>query len=143
MNPFHAVAALACFALPVAALADGPATVRDLESPVTLSKDEVIALLPGAKVERVSARGSNQNWTNDSDGTMVVYSDNRMLNAVRTSTAGKWHISDDGRYCVLIPWRGAETEEWCRFVIKASDGYYMAKATTMGNEKVFKVAIKK
>jgi hypothetical protein len=115
--------------------------VRDLQSPVALSKAELQQLMQGAKISRVSAKGSNQTWSNDSDGTMIVHSDNRMFSAGRSSTASKWHISDDGRYCVLIPWKNVETEEWCRFVVKTSDGYYTAKSVEVGTEKVYRVDI--
>lgn len=145
MSLLRAVTVVLSLSLPLPALADGPAVVRDIQSlsPVTLTKAELQQLLPGAKMARVSANGSNQAWSNDSDGTMVVYSDNRMFSGARSSTSSKWHISEDGRYCVLIPWKRVATEEWCRFVIKTSDGYYLAKAHDLGDEKVFKFDINK
>src|SRR5262245_49958660 len=143
MSLLRAAALLAGLSASLPAFADGPAMVRDLKSPATLSKAELQQLLPGAKMSRVSGKGSDQSWSNDSDGTMVVHSDNRMFSAARSSTSSKWHISDDGRYCVLIPWKAVPAEEWCRFVIKTSDGYYMAKAVDSGSEKVFKFDISK
>jgi hypothetical protein len=126
-------------------------TLRDLEgkSPRKLSKDEVAQLIPGANMARVSARGNQHYWSNDKDGSFVASSDNRgggaaVVGQGRPSTAtGKWHISDDGRYCVLIEWKGVPTEEWCRFVLTTSDGYYMVKSDSVGTERVYKFEIKK
>ena len=62
----------------------------------------------------------------------------------RPSTAsGKWHISDDGRYCILIEWKGVPTEEWCRYVLETTDGYYVTRSTSVGTERVEKFEIKK
>ncbi len=126
-------------------------TMRDLEGKNlrTLSLDEVKQLLPGAKMSRISQRGNRHFWTNDSDGKFVASSDNMggggtVIGGGRPSTApGKWHISEDGRYCVLIEWKGVPTEEWCRFVLDTSDGYYMTRSTTVGTERVEKFEIKK
>lgn len=145
MSLLRAATLVLALSLPLSAFADGPAVVRDLQSlsPVTLTKAELQQFLPGAKMARVSVNGSNQAWSNDSDGTMVVHSDNRMFAGTRSATASKWHISDDGRYCVLIPWKRVPTEEWCRFVIKTGNGYYLAKSFDLGDEKVFKFDISK
>ncbi len=105
---------------------NAPLTLRDIadKNPRKLSKDEVTALLPGARMARVSQRGNRHIWTNESGGSFIASSDNQGVGmdaraAGRPSTAqGKWHISDDGRYCVLIEWRGVPTEEWCRFVFE-------------------------
>jgi hypothetical protein len=125
-------------------------TLRDIEDkkPRTLAKDEVTALLPGAKMSRLTPTGSRHDWANDADGSLVASTDNRgnanPMAAGRTVTArGKWHISDDGRYCVLIEWKGVPAEEWCRYVLETSEGYYMARSTSVGTERVFKFDIKK
>lgn len=126
-------------------------TLRDLEgkSPRKLSKDEVTQLMPGAKMARISARGNQHYWSNDKDGTFVASSDNRGAGAAvvgqgrQTTATGKWHISDDGRYCVLIEWKGVPTEEWCRYVLATSDGHYMVKSDSVGTERVYKFEIKK
>ncbi|RZL89204.1 MAG: hypothetical protein EOP82_20480 [Variovorax sp.] len=75
-------------------------------------------------------------------------SDNRGASAVgasgRATTApGKWHISDDGRYCVLIEWKGVPTEEWCRYILQTTDGYYAVRSDSVGTERVYKLEIKK
>jgi hypothetical protein len=126
-------------------------TLRDLESknPRKLSKDEVTQLMTGAKMSRISGRGNRHYWSNDSGGSFVISSDNTGKGASgggagRPSTAqGKWHISDDGRYCVLIEWKSVPTEEWCRYVLDTSDGHYMTKSDSVGTERVYPVEIKK
>ena len=135
----------------LAAAQTQPLTVRDLadKNPKTLSKVEATELLPGATMSRISPRGSRNEWKNSSGGSFIASSDNQGAGAManvqgRAVTApGKWHISDDGRYCVLIEWKGVPTEEWCRFVIQTSDGCYMAKSTSVGTEVAYKFEIKK
>lgn len=143
-------AMLACTAS--AAFAQAPElTLRDLadKSPRKLSKDEATQLLTGAKMARISGRGSQNYWSNDSDGSFVASSDNKGGGAAaqhsnRSVTArGKWHISDDGRYCVLIEWKSIPTEEWCRYVLQTSDGYYMVRSDSVGTERVHKFDIGK
>lgn len=128
-----------------------PLTLRDIEDkkPRALTKDEVTQLIPGAKMSRVSVRGNTHYWTNESGGSFVASSDNMggggtVRGGGRPSTAsGKWHISDDGRYCILIEWKGVPTEEWCRYVLETSDGYYTTRSTSVGTERVEKFEIKK
>jgi len=124
--------------------------LRDLESksPKKLSKEEATELLTGAKMSRVSGRGNVHYWSNDAGGSFVISSDNRGAGAVRasgqtTTSPGKWQISDDGRYCVLIEWKGVPTEEWCRFILQTTDGYYSVRSDSVGTERVYKLEIKK
>lgn len=140
------------FVAAVAVAQSGPLTLRDIadKNPRKLSKDEVTALIPGAKMARVSGRGNRHTWTNDAGGTFYATSDNMgtgfdpRAQGKPTTVPAKWHISDDGRYCVLIEWRGVPTEEWCRFVFEASDGnYYMARSDNVATERVEKFEIKK
>jgi len=143
------IPAMALFALSVVpALAWGQAAppahvVRDLEplQPHTLSAEELQQLMPGAAIRRVNEKGNSQAWTNGVDGTFVVSSDNRATTGRASTAPGKWHLSEDGRYCVLIDWKRAETEEWCRLVIRTSDGYYSAKSDRLGTEKVHRLDI--
>jgi Protein of unknown function (DUF995) len=126
-------------------------TLRDLEgkSPRKLSKDEVTQLMTGAKVARISARGNQHYWSNGSDGKFVASSDNMGAGAITrgqgnvSQALGKWHISDDGRYCVLIEWKAVPTEEWCRYVLDTSEGHYMVKSDSVGTERAYKFEIKK
>jgi hypothetical protein len=125
--------------------ADPAAVVRDLEtlSPVTLTRDELQALLPNAKMGRIATNGNEHLWTNESGGKFIISTTNRARMGKPTTAPGTWQISEDGRYCVLIEWRGVDTEEWCRFVIKTSDGYYATKSNKTGTEKVYKLDISK
>lgn len=132
---------------------EGPQVVRDLDpmTPRKLTKEDLQQLLPGAKMSRLSASGNTHLWTNDPDGTFIVSSDNRNLpggggaTGARGSTApGKWHISDDGRYCLLIEWKSVPTEEWCRYFFVVADGsYYATKSARNPAEKVYKLQVSK
>ncbi|MBI4995706.1 MAG: DUF995 domain-containing protein [Rhodocyclales bacterium] len=135
-----------CFAA-TSALADAPAVFGDLDplSPEKLSKEQLDQLLPGAKMSRVSATtGSTHYWTNDADGNTTVSSDNKsgigqtLMNRTGVTAPGKWHISPDGRYCVTIEWKKIPTEDWCRYVFKTSDGYYLSKTDQNRAEKVYR-----
>ena len=122
------------------------AVLRDLDAQgrATLSKDELGQLLPNAKMSRSSGKGNTHFWKNDSDGTFIISSDNKDKPSGRHSTAqGKWHISDDGRYCVLIEWKINPTEEWCRYIVKSGADYYSTKSDKTGTEKVYKLVISK
>jgi hypothetical protein len=126
-------------------------TLRDLEgkSPRRLSADELKQLIPGARMSRIAASGSMHQWSNDSGGSFVISSDNMGTGTpVRTQGRpsqqnGKWHLSDDGRYCVLIEWKAVPTEEWCRVILQAGDQYYSAKSDSVGTERVHRIEIKK
>lgn len=118
-------------------------TLMDLQDRVTLTKEELGQLLPKASMSRVTANGNKQNWKNDADGTFIIRSDNRGLLTASSDAYGKWHISDDGRYCVLIEWKRNPTEEWCRFIVKAGDAYYATKSDKHNTEKVYKLEISK
>jgi len=43
----------------------------------------------------------------------------------------------------LIEWRTANADEWCRFLLDTTDGYYMTKSTSVMTEKVYKLEIDK
>ena len=117
--------------------------VRDLDAVgrVTLSKDELTQLIPDAKMSRTSAKGNTHYWKNDLDGSFIISSDNRDSNSRSSTAPGKWHISEDGRYCVLIEWKKNPTEEWCRYLMKAGKDYYSTKSDKIGTEKVYKLEI--
>ncbi|MBP6776368.1 MAG: hypothetical protein KA151_03840 [Piscinibacter sp.] len=136
---------LASFAIVVSTLATAQEVLRDLDAQgrVTLSKDELDQLLPGAKMSRTSARGNTNIWSNEPGGSFVVSSDNRDRGGMPTTARGKWHISEDGRYCVLIEWKVNPTEEWCRYIVKAGAEYYATRSDKTGTEKVYKLSISK
>jgi hypothetical protein len=126
-------------------------TLRDLEgkSPRKLGKEEVTQLVSGAKMSRLSVTGSRHFWTNEPGGAFVISSDNmgpgvpERYRGRPSSQAGKWHISEDGRYCVLIEWKAVPTEEWCRFLLQTSDGYYAVRSDSVGTERAHKLEISK
>jgi hypothetical protein len=124
--------------------------LRDLDdkNPKTLTAEEIKQLLPGAKMKRVTPRGWVNTWTNEPGGQFIVSAFNLNPGMSRStggsSSRGKWHMSDDGRYCVLIEWVGNyPTEEWCRYVLQTSDGYYLVKSDKLKTEKVYKMEISK
>ncbi|MEP7301339.1 MAG: DUF995 domain-containing protein [Caldimonas sp.] len=119
--------------------------LRDLDAQgrVTLTKDELSPLLTNAKMSRTNAKGNTHFWKNDAGGDFVINSDNRDKGGRNTTAQGKWHISEDGRYCVLIEWRVNPTEEWCRYLVKSGADYYATKSDKTGTEKVYKLSISK
>lgn len=143
---------LAFFSTPAMAQ-EGPQVVRDLNpmTPRKLAKEDLQQLMPGAKLSRVATSGNTHIWTNDPDGTFIVSSDNRntpggnsLTGARASTTRGKWHVSDDGRYCVLIDWKSTPTEEWCRYFFVVPDGsYYATKSDQNPTEKVYKFQVSK
>lgn len=136
---------IAAIAFGSPAQAQEAAMLRDLDAQgrVTLSKEELTQLLPGARMSRVSGSGNTQIWKNDTDGSFVISSDNRDRAGANSTAQGKWHISEDGRYCVLIEWRRNPTEEWCRYVVKAGADYYATRTDKTATEKVYKLSISK
>ena len=140
-----ALAGLAAFTSGTPAHAQEAAVLRDLDAQgrSTLSKEELTLLLPGAKMSRLTAGGNTQLWKNDTDGSFVISSDNRDRAGANSTAQGKWHISEDGRYCVLIEWRRNPTEEWCRYVLKAGADYYSARSDKNATEKLYKLTISK
>jgi hypothetical protein len=141
---------VAAAVLPGVANADAPVLFGDLDplSPQKLSKEQLDQLLPGAKMHRVAAStGSNHFWTNDADGTFIISSDNKsginssITNRSGVTAPGKWHIAPDGRYCVTIEWKRVATEDWCRYVFKTSEGYFVTKTESNRAEKVYRIDI--
>ncbi|WP_428424867.1 DUF995 domain-containing protein [Methylibium sp.] len=127
------------------ALGQEAAFVRDLDASgrVTLTKDELSQLLPGANMGRLTAKGNTHSWKNDAGGSFVISSDNKDRGGNASTAHGKWNISDDGRYCVLIEWKTVDTEEWCRYIVRAGETYYATKSDKLGTEKVYKLSIKR
>ena len=122
-----------------------PAVLRDLDeqAQTPLSKDDLVQLMTKAKMSRTAKSGNTLIWTNDPDGNLIVSSDNKDRGSRASTAHGKWHISDDGRYCVLIEWKTVPTEEWCRYILKTGDAYYGTVSVKVGTEKLFKLDISK
>lgn len=142
-----------CLRLPLLSLAllstfafgQTPAVLRDLDDQarVPIPKDDLVGLMTNAKMSRAAKSGNTHIWTNDPDGTFIVSSDNRDRGSRASTAHGKWHISDDGRYCVLIEWKSVPTEEWCRYILKTGDAYYSTVSVNVGTEKLYKLDISK
>ena len=111
------------------------AYAQALELRTPLSKNAAIQLLEGASVELTSTRGNRLSWKNDVSGSMVAHA--ATPNGRVSAAEGTWKINDKGQFCVSINWR-SNLEEWCRFVVKEDDGYYLTRS---GGEKVTKVDI--
>ena len=128
---------------PVLAQAAEAKVLRDLDAAgrTTLTREELVQLLPGAHMSRISAKGNTHLWKNDSGGSFIISSDNRDRGAVASTASGKWSISDDGRYCVLVEWKTIETEEWCRYIVRSGADYYATKSDKTGTERVHKLSI--
>jgi len=133
---------VASFAI-VSTLASAQEVLRDLDAQgrVTLTKDELNQLLPNAKMSRTTAKGNSNFWSNDPSGSFVISSDNKDRGGAHSTARGKWHISEDGRYCVLIEWKSVPTEEWCRYIVKSGAEYYATRSDKTGTEKVYKLSI--
>ena len=44
---------------------------------------------------------------------------------------------------MLIEWKGVPTEEWCRYILRTTDGHYAVRSESVGTERVYKLEIKK
>jgi len=143
MRRYSVITFIAVSIAQTSAYAQEASQLRDLDplSPQLVTKQELDALMPNAKMSRTIANGNLHLWKNGTDGTFIVSSDNRATNRVPATGQGKWHIANDGRYCILIQWR-TSSEEWCRFILKTTDGYYATKSLQLGTEKVYKLDIK-
>ncbi|MBV5337760.1 MAG: DUF995 domain-containing protein [Deltaproteobacteria bacterium] len=104
---------------------------------IQLTKKELQALLPNAKVKSMSGAGSTRYWENSLDGKFVASSDVRGQVASRSSQAhGNWSIADNGTYCVLLEWK-TSTEQWCRYIFRADDKYFGVKSIVDDASRVY------
>ena len=99
---------------------------------VKMTRDELLSFLPGTKVTHFSSGGSERHWTNEPDGNLYATTNNKTYGSATgsrtTGQAGKWKVSDEGKYCVEIDWKRA-SEDWCASVLKGEgDTYYLNKA---------------
>lgn len=97
------------------------------ESGRRMTRDELLAFLPGTRVTHVNQVGSERHWINEPDGTLVANSNNKFFgNAIGTqgaSQAGTWLVNDEGKYCIDIDWKRVH-EKWCAAIIKTQEGGY-------------------
>lgn len=105
-----------------------------------MTRDELLAFLPGAKVTHFSQAGSERHWTNETDGTLIANSNNKLYgNAIGTqsaSHAGTWTINEEGKYCIDIDWKRVH-EKWCASVLKSQDGGYYLNTVDDKHKIVF------
>jgi hypothetical protein len=103
-------------ALLICTCASGEAlTLADVKakSGVQLGADELKQLLSGAKVANQIPSGSTRRWENRPGGDLSASSDGRGLPTPRVfSGSGTWNVD------------ATQTEEWCRYILKAGDKYY-------------------
>ena len=128
--------------LAVPAVAEEVVMLQDVQAqaPSQLSRDDLLALMSGARMKRINEKGSTHLWTNEPGGEMTVSSDNGGGLAKSSTAKGKWSISEDGRYCLNIQWK-RESEESCRFILKTADGYFAVNALEPGSQKAYKLTI--
>lgn len=101
------------------------------DSAVKMTRDELLSFLPGTKVTHISSGGSERHWTNEPDGSLYATTNNKNYGSATgsqaTGKAGRWKVSDEGKYCVEIDWKRA-SEDWCASVLKGvGDAYYLNK----------------
>lgn len=82
--------------------------------PLPLTRDQLIALMPGATLLRTNTAGALREWVNVPNGTLTVYWAGGGF-AQSHSASGKWRVTDDGRFCLQIDWED-KPENWCRFL---------------------------
>jgi hypothetical protein len=108
------------------------------ESGARLSREELASLIPGTKAVFVIKGGSTHSWTNEPDGKFVATTDAKSITNTGMgggyTARGGWHVSDDGKYCISIEWK-RYPENWCRFVYRMPDGYYLSDTDDPSAEK--------
>lgn len=91
-----------------------------------LSKDDLVALLPGASLTRQLERGEVRINT-VKDGSLNASYQEKARNTGQLKGYGTWKVTDDGKYCFEIKWnRAFENVSGCRTMYKAGDDYYGA-----------------
>lgn len=138
----HAAVGLSLLGASWLALAQtpAPATLGELASPVQLSRDELLTLMPGARMVRINDKGNSHRWTNEPGGDMVVSSDNRSDGRASTARA-HWHIDDQGRYCLSVQWKRGAEDDSCRYVLKAGGDYFAVESMDAPTRKLYRLEI--
>lgn len=123
--------------VPLGVCAQAPGTLAELQplSPVVLTRDDLLALLPGARMRRVNDKGNTHHWVNETGGEMVVSSDNRSEGRPSTAAA-RWHIDELGRYCLSVRWKRGPEEQSCRHLVRTTQGYFSVEAVEPLTRKV-------
>jgi hypothetical protein len=105
---------------PVASAGSQPAGAG---RPPRLSRDQLLALLPGSTMLRTNVAGALRQWVNKPDGTLTVFWGGGGLRSRAHSASGRWSITDEGRFCLHIDWEDLP-ENWCRFLEPTLNGEY-------------------
>ena len=99
-------------------IAQGNAPHPGSGRPLPLTRDQLIALMPGATMLRTNTAGALREWVNVPNGTLTVYWGGGGF-AQSHSASGKWSVTNDGRFCLQIDWED-KPENWCRFLESTS-----------------------
>lgn len=118
---------LVTLALCAAAYADEPTLgAIKAQGAQALSKDDLVALLPGASLTRQLERGEVRINT-VKDGSLNAGYQEKARNTGQLKGYGTWKVTDEGKYCFEIKWnRAFENVSGCRTMYKAGDDYYGA-----------------
>ncbi|MBP6187400.1 MAG: DUF995 domain-containing protein [Azonexus sp.] len=101
------------------------------DAAVKMSREELLAFLPGSKVTHINSGGSERHWTNEPDGTLYATTNFKVFgNGTGSATAGKdgaWKVNEEGKYCFDVDWK-TNHETWCATILKGEGGaYYLGK----------------
>jgi hypothetical protein len=95
-------------------------------SQAPLSRERLVAEVPGSQMERVGQSGGVRRWVNHADGTANI---TRLARPGAKATSigkasGKWSISQDGKYCLEEDWsvEAGGSFTWCSRVYKDDAG---------------------
>ena len=88
-----------------------------------LTRDELLALLPGSTMLRTNKSGALRQWVNKPDGTLTVFWGGGGIRNHSHSASGHWSVTNEGRFCLQIDWDDLP-ENWCRFLEPTASGEY-------------------
>jgi hypothetical protein len=91
--------------------------------PPRLTRDQLLALLPGSTMLRTNTAGALRQWVNKPDGTLTVYWGGGGFRNGAHSASGRWNVTEEGRLCLHIDWEDVP-ENWCRFLEPTANGNY-------------------
>ncbi|HEX7932656.1 MAG TPA: hypothetical protein VF573_06220 [Paraburkholderia sp.] len=91
--------------------------------PPRLTRDQLLALVPGSTMLRTNTSGALRQWVNKPDGTLTVYWGGGGVRNGAHSASGNWNVTDEGRLCLHIDWENIP-ENWCRFIERTANGDY-------------------
>ena len=104
----------------------GPVLDRN---PTKLDRDDVRLLLAGTKIVFTSTNPFvnayvENNWDLGADGSISAL---QMRHAGPIRGTGKWHVRDDGKWCIDIDWPRAN-QSVCYWFFKVGDEYWTASS---------------